>query len=202
MVKLYLPWTGLRGEIPACIGDLTHLEYFGVYGNGLRGPFPKSIGNLTHLEYFNVGWNGLSGPIPESIGDLTHLEYFSFWGNDLSGPIAASIGNLTHLKVFNAWGNDLNGPIPGSIGNLIHIEYFNVANNEFSDTLDFLSGSSSLKNLVFTNNDFYGPIPSFLTELCEKETMLCKFANNKRLCGDVERGENSIAELNTLSILD
>ncbi|GMH50992.1 hypothetical protein TrLO_g12737 [Triparma laevis f. longispina] len=46
VVELRLNWKGLRGEIPACIGDLHHLEYFSVADNDLSGPIPESFGIL------------------------------------------------------------------------------------------------------------------------------------------------------------
>ncbi|GMI13722.1 hypothetical protein TrLO_g2460 [Triparma laevis f. longispina] len=68
--------------------------------------------------------------------------------------------------------------MPESIGNLIHLEHFRVDYNKFSNTLDFLSGLTLLTYTNLATNDFYGPFPSFLTELCAKEITNCQFDTN------------------------
>ena len=47
--SLYLPYSGLTGEIPPEIGNLTNLAYLNLRNNQLTGEIPPEIGNLTNL---------------------------------------------------------------------------------------------------------------------------------------------------------
>jgi len=41
--------------------------------SGLTGQIPPEIGNLTNLIYLYLSWNELSGQIPPEIGNLINL---------------------------------------------------------------------------------------------------------------------------------
>ena len=71
---LYLPYSGLTGEIPSEIGNLTNLTYLNLRSNQLTGSIPPEIGNLTNLTRLWLNDNQLTGSIPPEIGNLTNLE--------------------------------------------------------------------------------------------------------------------------------
>ena len=76
--SLTLTNSGMTGEIPSGIGNLTNLMYLALSGNQLTGEIPSEIGNLTNLTVFNLNNNQLSGVIPEEIcnqGDSSYLYY-------------------------------------------------------------------------------------------------------------------------------
>jgi len=93
-------------------------DYLSLYDSGLIGEIPESIGNLTNLTILSLSKNQLTGKIPESIGNLTNLTLLSFWGNQLTGEIPESIGNLINLETLWLSSNQLTGKIPESICNL------------------------------------------------------------------------------------
>ena len=66
-IVLNLSGSGLTGEIPPEIGNLTNLTYLNLFTNQLTGEIPSEIGNLTNLNYLNLSSNQLTGEIPEEI---------------------------------------------------------------------------------------------------------------------------------------
>ena len=52
--ELYLLNSGLRGEIPPEIGNLTNLTFLDLHNNQLIGTIPPEIGNLTKLNYLGI----------------------------------------------------------------------------------------------------------------------------------------------------
>ena len=92
--EINLSNSGLTGEIPSEIGNLTNLTNLTLYNNQLTGSIPSEIGNLTNLTYLDLGWNQLTGEIPESICDLTlnFTDYhFNITNNQLCPPYPSCI---------------------------------------------------------------------------------------------------------------
>jgi len=81
--ELYLLNSGLTGDIPSEIGNLTNLTWLDLGNNGLTGSIPPEIGNLTNLTHLNLRYNQLNGEIPESICDL-NIEWSSSWSFNIS----------------------------------------------------------------------------------------------------------------------
>ena len=111
---LELSNSGLTGEIPPEIGNLTNLTRVSLYDNQLTGEITPEIGNLTNLTRLYLDGNELTGEIPPEIGNLMNLQELGLSWNQLSGEIPSEIGNLTSL-----WGiwvdvNQLTGEIPES----------------------------------------------------------------------------------------
>jgi len=94
-ISLNLPESGLTGEIPPEIGNLTNLTYLNLSYNQLTGEIPSSIGNLTNLTYLSLYYNQLTGEIPESICDLninwSSSSYFRIFNNQLCPPYPSCI---------------------------------------------------------------------------------------------------------------
>jgi len=122
LITLLSSWdlssTGLTGDIPSEIGDLTNLTYLNLYNNQLTGEIPPEIGNLTNLHFLDLGYNELEGQIPEGISNLTNLETLHINWTHITGEIPNSIGNLTSIEIIHFNDNQLSGLIPDSICNL------------------------------------------------------------------------------------
>jgi uncharacterized repeat protein (TIGR01451 family) len=99
--RLILSGNQLTGQIPTEIGQLTRLAALNLGNNQLGGTIPNEIGNLTNLDYLGLYENeALAGEIPEGIGYLTELTRLFIDETNLSGPIPMSFTQLTDLDYF------------------------------------------------------------------------------------------------------
>ncbi len=117
--ELHLGNNQLTGSIPPEIGNLTNLNYLGLYLNQLTGSIPPEIGNLTNLTWLDLGNNGLTGSIPPEIGNLTNLTHLNLRYNQLNGKIPESICDLkinwSSTWSFTTYNNQLCPPYPSCI---------------------------------------------------------------------------------------
>ena len=74
VIELKLNNNGLRGTLPASLGNLTHLQQLDLSRNGLRGMVQAKLGNLDRLERLWLSNNSMFGQLPRS---LTHLRKLS-----------------------------------------------------------------------------------------------------------------------------
>jgi len=114
--ELDLLSSGLTGEIPRSIGDLTNLTFLRLHNNQLTGEIPPEIGQLTNLIELDLSYNNLSGEIPLEIGNLINLTKLGLSQNELTGPIPPGIFLLPHIHHIVLRNNQLTGEIPKTIG--------------------------------------------------------------------------------------
>jgi Leucine-rich repeat (LRR) protein len=82
--ELVISNSGLTGEIPTEIGNLTNLTFLDLRDNELSGHIPSDMGNLINLNVLLLSNNQLSGEIPTQIGNLSNLITLNFEENELS----------------------------------------------------------------------------------------------------------------------
>ena len=208
--ELILLNSGLTGEIPPEIGNLTNLTFLDLHNNQLIGTIPSQLGNLTNLTNFYLNDNQLTGQIPESICDL-NIEWSTSWSfnisnNQLSPPYPSciedyvgeqfvelwgnnySIENTTELILFN---NQLTGGIPKEIGKLTNLTELVLFNNQLSGSIP--SEIGNLTNLYYINlsgNQLTGSIPS---EIGNLTNLIFLRLENNQLTGEIPE---SICDLN------
>ena len=115
---LNLSNSGLSGEIPSEIGNLTNLTELHLYNNQLIGSIPPEIGNLTNLTELWLGGNQLTGSIPSEIGNLTNLFGLRLDRNQLSGIIPDEICNQGDSSP-NLSNNQLCPPYPSCVEDIV-----------------------------------------------------------------------------------
>ena len=113
-IELNLFGSGLTGEIPPEIGNLTNLTELWLHDNQLTGSIPSEIGNLTNLTFLLLNDNQLTGSIPSEIGNLTNLTGFYLQDNQLSGIIPDEICNQGDSSP-SLYNNQLCPPYPSCV---------------------------------------------------------------------------------------
>ena len=96
---------GLRGRLPAGLGDLSHLALINLSFNELTGPIPAELGKLRRLAVLNLRGNRLAGPIPAELGQLPRLETLTLSENRLTGHVPAALAQLSALARLRLKGN-------------------------------------------------------------------------------------------------
>ena len=170
VTELKLEENGLRGQIPAALGQLTNLEVLALYKNQIWGEIPATLGQLAHLKYLGLHENQLSGEIPESLGKLSRLEWLVLFNDKLSGAIPTTLGQLGNLKYLGLHNNALSGEIPEVLGQLPRLERLVLSENQLSGEIpEALGKLTELKGLGLSNNQLSGPIPVALGQLTNLE---------------------------------
>ena len=111
-----LQGTGLTGEIPAQLGNLSGLVDLNLSENELTGEIPTELGNLSSLRSLKLNHNQLTGEIPAELGELPSLSVLSIRWNQLTGEIPPELGDLPRLQHLNLDHNQLTGEIPCGTG--------------------------------------------------------------------------------------
>ena len=75
-------WVGVASS-----GSPPRVREFDVSGRGLRGPIPAALGQVTNLRYLDLSHNLLTGPIPVELSGLAGLREVRLAGNQLTGCV-------------------------------------------------------------------------------------------------------------------
>ena len=118
VVELVLVRNGLKGEIPAELGQLSLLRSLHLSNNDLGGEIPAELSQLTSLGGLYLNDNSLSGEIPAELGQLTSLTILYLNDNNLSGEIPVELGQLSDLYDLRLAGNNLSGCVPDVLQHL------------------------------------------------------------------------------------
>ena len=128
---LSLQENGLRGELPAELGDLSELRNLRLWSNELTGEIPPELAHLTKLEQFAVGGNRLHGTIPEWLADFRNLSELHISTNRFTGPLPPWLGELP-LRRLILGNNRFDGDIPEELGNLGNLRTFWLGGNNLT----------------------------------------------------------------------
>ena len=96
IIAVDLEETGLNGEIPASLGNLSALQSLNLRSNQLTGEIPRQLGSLENLETLSLAGNRLTGEIPEELGNLEMLSSLHLSGNRLTGCINPSLKEVSN----------------------------------------------------------------------------------------------------------
>ena len=152
VTRLELETSGLTGNIPAELGNLSALEWLHLGSNQLTGPIPAALGSLRFLRVLGLQNNRLSGPIPPELGALSQLLELYLRGNQLTGTIPAALGSLPSLYVLSLGNNQLMGRIPPALGAL-GIHALDLSDNQLSGPVPPMPGSfDRLEHLALHGN--------------------------------------------------
>ena len=141
--------SGLRGYIPAELGNLSNLTALYLDYNRLSGELPAELGNLSNLTALYLHDNDLSGPLSPALGGLINLTELDVVNNNFTGWIPPELGGLINMKVVWLAGNDWVGCIPDALRNVPEND-LNVLESELN--LDFCDPLPAVPSFVGGNN--------------------------------------------------
>ena len=188
----------LTGPIPSELGSLSSLQTLSLQTNDLSGPIPPELGGLANLTILNLNGNGFTGTIPAELGGLASLETLWLNGSDLTGAIPPELGRLASLRELVLGENSLSGPIAAELGNLANLRRLQLWQNDLSGAIPAeLGGLASLTDLYLGLNSLSGPIPPELGNLANL-TLLHLRAND--LSGPIPSELGGLAQLEWLDL--
>ena len=183
VTAISLKENGLKGQLPAALGDLSELTNLTLTKNELSGPILDSLSRLSRLQRLDLGRNRLTGPLPSWLGNLSELTNLTLYNNDLRGPIPDSLSRLSRLWWLDVGGNELTGPVPSWLGNLSELTYLSLWGNDFDSSIPASLGNlTNLTILDIRNNRLTGAISSQLGNLSNLRILRLE---NNQLTGDV-----------------
>ena len=171
---LTLAGNGLKGTLPAELGDLSELQYLGLADNRIEGTIPPGLGNAPRLAGLFLNANRLGGAIPESFMQLEHLRVldfgsnhglcipgtaeFSQWADGVSqvlGPDCSeddrrALGVLFRATIGDRWVDS-----SGWLGDSVLDEWFGVEVDEIG----------RVSSLDLGGNGLFGTLPEAVGEL-------------------------------------
>ncbi len=133
--NLLLQHNGLKGILPAELGNLVYLRRLNLYDNDLMGILPPEIGNLIRLQTLILNGNNLDGEIPSTLGKLTELEWLDLQSLSFTGVIPPEIGALTKLRFLSLHKNQLSGHLPVELAALSSLQQFYLAGNRLNGSI-------------------------------------------------------------------
>ena len=179
VVRLHLDRNGLRGTLPADLGDLGKLQRLDLAGNELSGAFPRSLVNLGLLHTLIVSPRHVAGNAdlcaPGTTEFVTWLRGVAYFDGHYCGePDAAVLEHLYGTAGGPDWTNSggwLETPVLGewygvtadSTGRVLTLD---LSGNGLSGQLrgDW-AGLANLTRLRLADNRLYGRIPPSLARL-------------------------------------
>ncbi|PRP86395.1 CLL6 clavata1-like receptor S/T protein kinase protein, partial [Planoprotostelium fungivorum] len=117
-------FSNFTGQIPASVGQMSHLSIFNAMGNQLTGSIPDfhPLANISTIGLFE---NNLTGLIPANFGvDLRNL--------DLTGSIP-DFHPLANISTIGLFENNLTGLIPANFG--VDLRNLDVSSNQLGGYL-------------------------------------------------------------------
>ncbi|ONM42197.1 LRR receptor-like serine/threonine-protein kinase GSO2 [Zea mays] len=158
---LVLKDTGLFGELPDALGNLTSLVVLDLSGNA-NITITQGLKNLCGLEILDLSANRINRDIAELMDRLPlctrenlqlqelHLEYNSF-----TGTLTSSIGHFRSLSILELNNNNLRGSVPTEIGTLTNLTSLDLSNNNFGGVIteEHFVGLMNLKKIHLSFNN-------------------------------------------------
>ncbi len=161
-----LQLSGLNGELPPELGNLTSLRGLTISSSHLTGGLPPELENLKSLESLNIQGNQSTEGLPSELGNLSNLEMLHLRGNQLCGEIPPELEGLTGLRSLDLGYNQLTGPLPAALARLTKLETLNLADNRLTGEVpSWLAGLTELTTLDLSNNQLAGELPPDLEQV-------------------------------------
>ena len=155
--------SGLTGQIPTWLNDMTNMRELWLWGNDLNGSIPDLSG-MTSLDKLKLANNMLTGGVPAASQLPPNMTWLIIDRNPLGGTIP-DLSSLTRLKLLWLHSNDLEGSIPAGSMLPESLDDLNLRDNMLTGTILDLSNLDNLTRLRLHNNSLSGEVPATLGDL-------------------------------------
>ncbi|PQP96825.1 putative LRR receptor-like serine/threonine-protein kinase [Prunus yedoensis var. nudiflora] len=213
VTRLDLQSQKLAGSLPQHIGNLSFLRELELQNNSFSHEIPPEIGNLRRLQgrsllpwgkpFVSRGKNQIQGSLPSDLGKtLPNLQVLNIAGNKFFGSLPPSLSNATSLQQFQFQDNKLTGQVP-DFRKLHDLEIFNIQRNHLGSGTDGdlsfvsdLTNATELNQLMLSENNFGGTLPTSISNLSTKLEMFWFFRN--QLHGSIPTELGNLVNLKSL----
>ncbi|XP_065016596.1 LRR receptor-like serine/threonine-protein kinase IOS1 isoform X2 [Musa acuminata AAA Group] len=90
-VPVQFAWNETKCSFP--ISTPPRVTSLDLFNRGLKGDIPAAIGNLSAITYLNLSRNTFTGPIPPFLANLNSLQTLDLSGNQLDGLVPIVLCN-------------------------------------------------------------------------------------------------------------
>jgi Leucine-rich repeat (LRR) protein len=168
--ELYLDTVDLSGNgaawCSAFANSTPQLQVLSLRGTNLDAPICGSLSLIHSLAKINLKYNRVHGQIPESFADLPSLSVLKLAYNLLEGPFPSRIFQNKNLTVVDiSYNHKVSGVLPNFSSDSILTQLV-CSNTNFSGLIpSSISNLKSLNKLGVAAADFHQELPSSLGEL-------------------------------------
>lgn len=225
LTKLDLAENSISGPVSdvSTLSSCIKLKSLNLSGNLMEFPASDSKGLSLSLESLDLSYNKIVGPnfVPWLLsGGCSELSYLSLKGNKIAGPVVhiQDCKNLQFLDLsannFSVWVpkfddflvlnhldlslNKFYGDISGSIASCKNLTFLNITHNQFGGGGIPFIPSGKIMFLYLSANEFKGPMPPHLSDLCPSLVELDVSANS--LFGSVPESFGACSSLEVFDI--
>ncbi|KAJ0691576.1 putative leucine-rich repeat-containing, plant-type, leucine-rich repeat domain superfamily [Helianthus annuus] len=186
--ELFLSEVNIDSELPASIGNLTHLNILDISWCAITETLPASIGNMAQLTFLSLSYNKFTGSLPSSIGNLTQLRELHLRANGMIGQIPSSFTNLTQLTALDLSEDKFTGSLP-SLESFSNLTYLSLYENNFDrwKLPDWFGKLNKITYLDLGDVNLYGEIPSSFFNLTQVERL---YLDGNQLKGELSLSQN------------
>ncbi|KAG6402435.1 hypothetical protein SASPL_134628 [Salvia splendens] len=153
---------GLKGSIPAEMGNLSDLISLALDDNRLVGSIPRTLNRLVNLQALDLAFNNIT----DEACDLQSLSLLSFSASQLHGAIPECLQNVTSLRKLYLESNFLNSTVPSGLWRMKDLLELDLSSNSFTGSLPpEVGGLAAAIKINVSMNRLSGSIPSAIGDL-------------------------------------
>uniref|UniRef100_A0A0D9WTJ2 non-specific serine/threonine protein kinase n=1 Tax=Leersia perrieri TaxID=77586 RepID=A0A0D9WTJ2_9ORYZ len=189
LIVLDLRLTGLSGNIPDSIGQLSSLEELRLDNNNMSCELPSALGNCTNMRYLTLRNNTFLGDLSKVNFTWLNLRVADFSINNFTGTIPESIYSCSNINVLRLAFNKFRGQLSPRISNLKssckNLASLLIGTNFKGETIpedETVDGFENLQLITMDSCGLIGKIPPWISKL--KKLMVLDLSNNM-LTGEI-----------------